>query len=69
MVDIQSPTDENRRGKKETKKEREREGKKKPQDENIIHVSVTQGGHNESLLSRSKIHVICTNTKIQTKLL
>jgi len=41
MVDIQSATAENRRGKK--KKDR----KKKPQDENIMSASATQGGHNK----------------------
>jgi len=38
MVDIQSPTAEIRRGKKE-------ERYKKPQDENIMSASATQGGH------------------------
>jgi len=37
-VDIQSPTAEIRRGKKRRKK--------KPQDENIMSASATQGGHN-----------------------
>jgi len=38
MVDIQYPTAENRRGKKEGRKEREKREKKKkePQDENIM---------------------------------
>jgi len=40
MVDIQSATVENRRGKKE-KKERK---KKKPQLQNIMSASVTEGG-------------------------
>jgi len=44
MVDIQSATAEIRRGKK--KKER---NKKKPQDENIMSASATQGGHKQLL--------------------
>jgi len=36
MVDIQSPTDEIRRGKKK------KDGKKKPQDENIMSASATR---------------------------
>jgi len=40
MVDIQPPTAKNRRGKK-----------KKPQDENIMSASVTQGGHKKPQLS------------------
>jgi len=43
MVDIQFPTAENMRGKKE-----ERRRKKKPQDENIMACPVTYGGHNEA---------------------
>jgi len=39
MVDIHSATAEVRRGKKE-------ERKKKPEDENIMSASATQGGHN-----------------------
>jgi len=39
MVDIQSPTAEITRGKKEE------ERKKKPQDENIISAFATHGGH------------------------
>jgi len=39
MVDIQSATAEIRQGKKE-------ERKKKPQDDNIMSASATQGGHN-----------------------
>jgi len=38
MVDIPSETAESRRGKK----------KKKPQDENIMSASTTQGGHNKN---------------------
>jgi len=41
MVEIQSATAENRREKKE-----EGERKKKPQDENILSTSATQGGDN-----------------------
>jgi len=41
MVDIQSATAEIRRGTKE-----EEERKKKPQDENIMSASATQGSHN-----------------------
>jgi len=40
MVDIQSVTAEIRRGKK-----KERTKKKKPQDENVVSASATQGGH------------------------
>jgi len=40
MVDIQFPTAEIRRGKKEKKI-------KKPQDENIMSASATQGGNNK----------------------
>jgi len=40
MVDIQSATAENRRGKRRKKK------KKKPQDENIMACPIPQGGHN-----------------------
>ena len=43
MVDIHSATAEIGRGKKMAKKE----GKKKPQDENIMSASATQGGHNQ----------------------
>jgi len=43
IVDIQSATAEIKRGKK--KKERSR--KKKPQDENIMSASATQGSHNK----------------------
>jgi len=39
MVDIHSATAKIRRGKKEKRK------KKKPQDENIMSASATQGGH------------------------
>jgi len=49
MVDIQSPTAEIRRGKKERKKE-ERRKKKKPQGKNIMSASATQGGRNKSWL-------------------
>jgi len=42
-IDIQSATAEIKRGKK--KKERSR--KKKPQDENIMSASATQGSHNK----------------------
>jgi len=41
MVDIQYATAENRRGK------RIEERLKKPQDENIMSASATQGGHNK----------------------
>ena len=41
MIDIQSATAEIRRGKKT-------ERKKKPQDENIMSASATQGGHNKT---------------------
>jgi len=44
MADIHSATAEIRRGKKE-KEER----KKKPQDENIMSASATQGGHKMNL--------------------
>jgi len=40
MVDIQSATAENRRGKKDRQK--------KPQDKNIMSASATQGGHNNT---------------------
>jgi len=40
MVDMQSATAQIRRGNK-----RRRKRKKKPQDENIMSVSATQGGH------------------------
>jgi len=40
MVDIQSPTDEIRRGKKE-------DTRKKPQSKNIMSASATQSGHKE----------------------
>jgi len=40
MVDIQSPTDEIRRGKKE-------DTRKKPQGKNIMSASATQSGHKE----------------------
>jgi len=40
MVDIQSPTAEIRRGKKERRRK-----KKKPQGKNIMSASATQGGH------------------------
>jgi len=42
LVNIQSTTAENKRGKKI-----ERRRKKKPQDENIMSASGTQGGHNQ----------------------
>jgi len=42
MVDIQSATAEISRG----KKKEERRRKNKPQDENIMSASATQGGHN-----------------------
>jgi len=45
MVDIQSATAENRRGKKERKKIEDR--KKKPQDENIMACPISCGGHNK----------------------
>jgi len=43
MVDIQSVTAENRRGKEDRRK------KKKPQDENIMSASATHGGHNQAI--------------------
>jgi len=43
-VDIQSATAEIGRGKKIARK---KEGKKKPQDENIMPASAMQGGHNQ----------------------
>ena len=50
MVDIQYPTAEIRRGKKETRK-------KKPQGKNIMTASATKGGHNEQLTAgRYKQH-------------
>jgi len=42
MVDIQSVTAENRRGKQEERRRR----KKKPQLQNRMSASATQGGHN-----------------------
>jgi len=42
MIDIQSATAEIRRGKKIERR------KKKPQDENIMSASATQGGHNKT---------------------
>ena len=45
MVDFQSPTAEIRRGKK--KKDR----KKKPQVENIMSASATQGGHKNFIVN------------------
>jgi len=42
MVDIQSGTAENRRGKKI---EEEEDREKKPQDKNIMACPITQGGH------------------------
>jgi len=42
MVDIQSATAEIRRG---IKKKKEEERRKKPQGENIMSESATQGGH------------------------
>jgi len=48
MVDIQSATAEIGRGKKI-----EERRKKKPQDENIISASATQGGHNDIGLLRA----------------
>jgi len=47
MVDIQSSTAEIRRGRKK-KKDR----KKKPQDENRMSASATQGGHNQTIMER-----------------
>jgi len=44
MVDIQAVTAEIRRGKKI-----EEDRKKKPQDENIMSASATQGGHIKNL--------------------
>jgi len=41
MVDIQPATAEIRRGKR-----KKIERKKKPQDENVMSASATQGGHN-----------------------
>jgi len=46
MVDIQSPTAENRRGKKEERK------KKKPQDKNIMVCPIIYGDHNKKLKRR-----------------
>jgi len=43
MVDVQFATAEIRLGKKI-------EGRKKPQDENIMSASATQGGHNKKCL-------------------
>ena len=45
-----------RRGKKI---ERKKKRKKKPQDENIMSVSVTQGGHNQVAGSRDKHYESC----------
>jgi len=50
MADIHFATAENRREKKK-EKERKKKQKKKPQDENIMSVSATQGGHNNSVNS------------------
>jgi len=47
MVDIQSPTAEIRRGKKDRKK------KKKPQGKNIMSASAMQGGHNQLAFDKS----------------
>jgi len=52
MVDIQSPTAEIRRGRKERRRK-----KKKLQDENIMSASATQDGHNDALCARSFVHV------------
>jgi len=52
MVDIQSPTAEIRRGKKEERK--------KPQDENIMVCSITQGDHKNcftALLSYTLVYM------------
>jgi len=46
MVDFQSATAEIRLGKKEE------ERWKKPQDENIMYASATQGGHNKKVIRR-----------------
>jgi len=45
VVDIQSTTAEIRRGNKKKKEKRQ----KKPQDENIMSASATQGGHNQDM--------------------
>jgi len=47
IVDIQSPTAEIRRGKKDRKK------KKKPQGKNIMSASAMQGGHNQLAFDKS----------------
>ena len=44
MVDIQSLTAEIRQG-----KEKKKDSKKKPQDENIVSASATQGGHKKEI--------------------
>jgi len=41
MVDIQSPTTEIRRGKKEEDRRKKKEGRKKLQDENIMVCPIT----------------------------
>jgi len=62
MVDIQSPTAEIRR---EKKKER----KRKPQGENILSASATQGGHNYYLRQGEYvIVVVCLSACLLTTL-
>ena len=59
MVDIQSPTAEIRRGRKK-KKDR----KKKPQDENIMSASATQGGHNQTIME-SENDILTCNERVR----
>jgi len=51
-ADIQSATDEIRRGKK-------KERKKKPQGKNIMFASATQGGHNKHRSKHSSAKIWC----------
>jgi len=51
-ADIQSATDEIRRGKK-------KERKKKPQGKNIMSASATQGGHNKHRSKHSPAKIWC----------
>jgi len=56
MVDIQSATAEIGRGKKMARK---KEGKKKPQDENIMSASATQGCHINCISDRTAAVTRC----------
>ena len=58
MVDIQSPTTEIRRGKKE-------ERQKKSHDENIMSASAIQGGHNNMMLHCILSDIILSRTILE----